>query len=147
MSDLESSQLGLSGENCMKQKNDVLASLSRVVRPLMISLLALLILAQPDASAQTGNSTLVGTVRDISGAAVPGAKVTVVNQATGVVKTVDSSAIGGYEFPFLADGVHTVSAEFAGFEKAEVRNIKLDIRNVGRIDLTIRPAQVSAVMT
>ena len=131
----------------MKQKNDVLASLSRVVRPLMISLLALLILAQPDASAQTGNSTLVGTVRDISGAAVPGAKVTVVNQATGVVKTVDSSAIGGYEFPFLADGVYTISVEFTGFEKAEVRNVELDVRNVGRIDFSIKPAKVAQAVT
>jgi outer membrane receptor protein involved in Fe transport len=131
----------------MKKKNDVLASLSRVMRPLMIPLLALLILAHPDASAQTGNSTLVGTVMDMSGAVVPGAKVTVLNQATGVVKTVDSSAIGGYEFPFLADGVYTISVEFTGFEKAEVRNVELDVRNVGRIDFSIKPAKVAQAVT
>jgi len=67
-------------------------------------------------------------------------------QATGVVKIVDSSAIGGYEFPFLADGVYTISVEFTGFEKAEVRNVTLDVRNVGRIDFSIKPAKVAQSM-
>jgi hypothetical protein len=130
----------------MRNKKDDLATLSRVFVALVIPLLVLT-LSYPNASAQTGSSSFVGTVTDQTGAIVPGAKVTVVNQATGVVKTVATNAVGEYEVDFLSDGTYTVSVEHPGFQKDEVRDVRLDVRSVGRVDFSIKPATGSTQVT
>ncbi len=54
------------------------------------------------AIAQTGGgATLVGTVKDASGAAVGGAKVTVINFATSFITEIKTAADGAYYVPIL----------------------------------------------
>jgi hypothetical protein len=60
---------------------------------------------------QSTEGRISGVVRDALGAAVPGATLTIVNQATGATQTVTSSADGSYAVS-LAPGVYSVTATF-----------------------------------
>ena len=119
---------------------------SRVIS-LVIMPVLLLTLLHVNVSAQAGNSTFVGTVTDQTGAVVPGAKVTIVNQASGVTNTKASSSVGAYEIPFLENGTYTVKVELAGFQVEEVRDVKLDVRSVGRVDFSLKPAKTTTEVT
>ena len=64
-------------------------------------------------------ATLTGTVRDISGAVVPNADVSIKNTATGIVRAVKSNSAGEYVAAALAPGQYNITVSVAGF-----RNIK-----------------------
>ena len=59
--------------------------------------------------------TIVGTVTDASGAAVPGAAVQVKNSGTGVTQSTTSDAQGRYRAPELIIGTYEISASKTGF--------------------------------
>jgi hypothetical protein len=61
----------------------------------------------PTLQAQYENGSLVGTIRDTSGAAVFGAVVTITNNATAVTAKVTTNGAGDYEIPSLRVGVYT----------------------------------------
>ena len=89
------------------------------MRNLCLALLApalLLCLAAP-ATAQRDMGTILGAVTDPSGAAIPGAAITIVEESTGVTDLVESDAAGNYIRPLIKPGTYTVSAETAGFKK------------------------------
>ena len=65
--------------------------------------------------AQYENGSVVGTIRDASGAAVPGAVVTITNNATGVTTKITANGAGDYEAPSLHVGAYTISASAPGF--------------------------------
>lgn len=65
----------------------------------------------------TGN--IEGNVQDPSGAAVPQAKVVLVNQANQISATTNTDGSGNYRFLSLAPGTYKVTAEAAGFGKSE----------------------------
>src|SRR3974390_3182363 len=71
------------------------------------------------AQAETGQIT--GTVTDPTGAAVPGARVTVRSAATGSVRTVDTSPEGTYTVTNLLPAEYRIAVEAAGFTKVERR--------------------------
>ena len=61
-------------------------------------------LAPATVSAQAVSGTILGTVKDASGAVVPGATVTLVNAGTGFSRTVVTDASGEYTAPSLPTG-------------------------------------------
>jgi len=67
-------------------------------------------------AAQTSTSQISGTVRDASGAVVPGAAVTLTNESTGVVLKQTATDAGVYAFPAIPVGVYTVKVEASGFK-------------------------------
>src|SRR4051812_4307249 len=71
------------------------------------------------AAAQTVTGEIRGTVRDSSGAVLPGVTVTVTNTGTGLTRTDTTSDTGTYVFPSLPIGRYTVTSELQGFRKAE----------------------------
>jgi outer membrane receptor protein involved in Fe transport len=72
-------------------------------------------------------ATLQGTVTDTSNAAIPGAKVVVHNQNTGVERTTQTDQSGAYLVPGLAPGVYTVTVTANGFQSFVIRELKLDV--------------------
>jgi protocatechuate 3,4-dioxygenase beta subunit len=67
------------------------------------------------ASSQTMTSgTVIGTVTDSTGAAIPGATVTITQSSTGTVRTTKTNESGQYRFPFLMPSEYVVSAEATG---------------------------------
>ena len=75
------------------------------------------------ALAQRDLGTLTGTVTDPSGAAVPNAKVTITEDATGLSYDVTTGANGEYTRPLLKPGTYTLTVEASGFRKAEQKNV------------------------
>ncbi len=70
------------------------------------------------ASAQTPTGSIIGVVRDPSGAAVAAASVKVLRISTGLTRTIATSGTGDYSVPVLPSGEYEVSVEAAGFERA-----------------------------
>ena len=87
--------------------------------------------------AQGTSGTIVGTVRDSSGATVAGAMVTVRNQQTNVARRVITSAEGEYTAPLLQPGTYDVSVEQPGFNKATHRDVRLDVNQTVRLDSSL----------
>ncbi len=84
---------------------------------LFVALLSTSLFAQRDLG------TVTGTVTDSQGAAVPNAKVTIVEDATGLVYDVTSSGDGTYTRPLLKPGTYSITVEAAGFQKTEQKGI------------------------
>lgn len=103
---------------------------------------ALLAFATP-AIAQFETATVVGTVRDSSGAVVPAAKVTLTNTATGVSAERLSDSNGNVEFFTVRIGPYLVTAEKDGFSIAVVDNLQVTVGARQRVDLTMAVGQVS----
>ena len=79
---------------------------------------AALCLAAAPAFAQFETATVLGTVRDRTGAVVPGATVTLPNLDTGVSQTKVTDGSGNYEFFTVRIGTYKVTAELSGFTPA-----------------------------
>jgi hypothetical protein len=103
---------------------------------LLGAVLALLAMAGT-AGAQTATGQITGTVRDTTGAVVPGATVTVHSDLTGMTRTATTNQNGAYSFPLLPVGTYSVSAELAGFSVAKQAGIRLQVDQTVRIDLTL----------
>lgn len=67
--------------------------------------------------AQVSTSQIEGRVTDQTGAVVPGAKVAVTNEGTGISYSTTTTSAGAYSFPSLLVGSYTISVEAAGFMK------------------------------
>ncbi len=110
-----------------------------VLRILYVSLI--LSLFSSAARAQFENGSLVGTIRDTSGAIVAGATVTVTNTATGIESKIVSDSSGNWEVPSLRVGTYHVTASMSGFTTAVADNISLSVGSRQRIDLTLQIGQ------
>jgi len=75
--------------------------------------------------AQSGTTSLRGTVTDSSSAAISGAKVTLSNNERGFSRTVTTGATGDYLFLQLQPGTYHLTVEMAGFRTAEQKEIQL----------------------
>jgi hypothetical protein len=95
------------------------------------------------ASAQTVVGRISGTIRDASGAVVPGASVTVTNAATNLVRAATTDGEGFYTVTNLPVGTYVVTAESAGFKRAEQRGVGLTADARLTIDLALEAGQVS----
>jgi hypothetical protein len=104
--------------------------------------LALTLGATP-ALAQFDSATVVGTVRDTSGAVVPGAKVTLTNAGTGISVVKQAAADGNYEFAAVRPGTYLVTAEQAGFAMAMADNVQIEVGARRRVDLQMPVGQVT----
>jgi hypothetical protein len=87
--------------------------------------------------AQYDNGSLLGTIKDATGAPIPGSTVTITNTATSIAVTTTTSATGDYDVPQLHVGVYTVQAKATGFSDATARNITVSVGNRQHIDLTL----------
>ncbi len=96
--------------------------------------------------AQFENGSIVGTVRDSSGAVIPEASVTATNKATGVVSTRTSNAEGSFEIPDLRVGQYDLLVTKPGFSSATATDIAVTISGRQRIDLTMSVGEASTTV-
>src|SRR5262245_29633854 len=94
-----------------------------------------------------GNGGISGSVTDPTGAAVPGAKIIVVEQATGNARTVNSDAGGLYTVSPLSPGGYRLSVESAGFQRYEQTNINLRVDERLRLDAILQLGQPKDVVS
>lgn len=89
-------------------------------------------------SAQVTTGSILGTIRDASGAVVPGAKVTVTDTGKGTSSTRQTDTDGNYNVPFLIPGAYNVSVEMSGFKRSVSNNIVLDIDQKAEVDFMLQ---------
>src|ERR1700756_3296058 len=116
-------------------------SLFRAIRTLALVVIALTLFAGVSTFAQTFRGTILGSVTDSSGAAVPGATVTIRNLDTGLTRTVTTSDDGSYAAPELPIGNYSVSVEKAGFKLGVVTGIKVEASSERRADVALQIGQ------
>src|SRR5439155_19701174 len=95
-------------------------------------------LSNPTADAQSTDGRLSGVVRDASGAAVPGAAVTITNQGTNAAPTVTSGADGSFSARVLP-GTYTGTAPIKGFGTQTRRDIKIHAGPAESAELPLPP--------
>ncbi|MFZ0062184.1 MAG: carboxypeptidase-like regulatory domain-containing protein, partial [Pyrinomonadaceae bacterium] len=92
-----------------------------------IFLLSLFVVALAiSALGQSNKATIVGTTKDPNDALVTGAKVTIINNATGVVREADSGEDGTFTVTNLEPGVYTVTVNASGFQTVTFENVQLE---------------------
>jgi hypothetical protein len=97
--------------------------------------------------AQSVSGTILGTVTDPSGAVMADTKVTVVNEGTGLTRTVTTDANGEYVVPSIPTGRYTVMAEITGFKTLALSNIELGVDQRARIDLKLEVGALTESVT
>lgn len=95
------------------------------------------------AYAQKVNGTIVGTVIDSSGAALPEATVTITDVNTLVVHSLVTNASGNYTANDLPPGSYKVTAQKTGFASVEQTGITLFVDSTQRVDVTLNTGTVS----
>ena len=99
------------------------------------------------AQSAIGGASLNGTITDPSGAAVPNAKVTVTNTATGLTRTTETSEVGLYSFTALPVGTYDLSVDAKGFKTTKHTGIPLQIGAVATIDVRVEVGNVQETVT
>jgi outer membrane receptor protein involved in Fe transport len=96
---------------------------------------------------QTNRGGISGTVTDISGGAVPGAKVTVTNAGTNQSVTITTSDSGSFSASSLEPVIYTIVVEAPNFKTAIVENIKVDTASVQTVNVTLEAGNISERVT
>ncbi len=115
-------------------------------RVLMICVLLAACAAGP-AFGQAVSGTILGTVTDATGAVRPNAKVTAVNEDTGLTRSVQSDSNGEFTFPSMPTGHYTLMAEETGFRTLSLSNIELGVAQRVKVDLKLESGAISETMT
>jgi hypothetical protein len=105
----------------------------RICLPLILGLVLLSTVAYGQETA-----SIVGTVTDPSGSAVPNAKVTITNTDTGIVRPTTSNVTGSFAAHELTIGRYTVRVEAGGFKASERTGIVLNVNDTVRADIALQ---------
>jgi hypothetical protein len=114
---------------------------------LIIITAAMFSLSLPSAWAQTNRASITGTVRDTSGAVVPGVEVTATNTGTNEPTKTVSNQDGIYLIPNLFPGQYSVEFKRDGFDTLLRPSIMLESTQVARIDAALKVGAVSSSIT
>ncbi|HTV09692.1 MAG TPA: carboxypeptidase regulatory-like domain-containing protein [Candidatus Aquilonibacter sp.] len=95
------------------------------------------------APCQETRATLTGFVTDSTGAAIPGAAITVVNTATGATVHVKSNGQGTYTVPFLQPGPYKISAQMNGFKAYVHSGLELQVDATVKENIVLQVGSVA----
>ncbi len=98
---------------------------------------AVFIVLSGTAHAQAVRGTLLGTVHDGQGAAIPGATVTAVETQTNISRTVVTNQSGNYVFANMKDGLYKVETELTGFKKFSRDGVEVKVNSTVRVDVVL----------
>ena len=96
---------------------------------------------------QVVGASLSGTVRDDSGAGLPGAAVLVKNTETGAVRTLVTDENGRYSAPSISIGQYQVTASKEGFNSQRKTGIDLVVGQTTVVDLTLPVGELKQAIT
>ena len=114
-------------------------------RPVGVVFAALVILglACPTLRAQVDTGTILGTIKDQSGAVIPHAKVSLTNEGTNFTITTTAGGDGSYVFTPLKIGTYSVTAQVPGFRKTTHVGVAVNIQQQTVVNLTLVPGEVT----
>jgi len=117
------------------------------VKRVVLGLVVALCLLPVGLAAQAVTGTILGTVTDTSGAAVPGATVTLTNQGTGLTRSIVTDQAGEYTAPSLPTGKYKIVAELPGFKTATLSDIELTVDTKVRVNARLEVGTVAETVT
>ena len=116
------------------------------VRGLALGLFTLVVFAAPIA-AQERTGSIAGSVRDSSGAILPGATVQATSPSLVGIQTAIADGQGSYRFPALTPGLYEITATLQGFNTAKVTDVRITIGQLLKIDLALSLATLTESVT
>ena len=120
-------------------------SLRSSTRALVAS--GLLIPALTSMEAQAVYGSVYGTVSDSSGAAVAGAKVTVIDTQKGTVLTTTTNSGGSWTVDHLVPDTYTVKIEAASFSNSESQPLEIHADSAQKVDVALNAAGATQTVT
>jgi hypothetical protein len=112
-----------------------------IILAIFAALLALPVYGQSDRGAITG------TVTDLSGAIIPGAKVTITNLNNGEAREATTTREGYFTFPELTANPYRLTVEAKGFKIAVLDNIQVGVQTMRRADVQLQAGDISETVT
>lgn len=112
-----------------------------------LKILAFVLLISLTIIGQTNKGGISGTVTDTNGAVVPGAKVTITNEATKQSIVVNSSSSGAYIVNTLDPALYTVLVEAPNFKKALIQGVKVNTAAVSTVNVAVQAGNVAEEVT
>ncbi|MDQ2944786.1 MAG: carboxypeptidase-like regulatory domain-containing protein, partial [Acidobacteriota bacterium] len=113
------------------------------MRSRFLAVSALLFMAATVLFAQVDAGSITGSVRDTSGAVIPGAKVTLTNDDTGLIVTGTSGGAGEYTFAPIKIGHYSIAAEVKGFQRVEHTRVTIEVQQRVLVDFVLPPGQMT----
>src|SRR5713226_8384192 len=110
-------------------------------------LLALIALGTGLVFAQGSTATIIGTVKDVSGAVLPAASITVKQLETGLTRTIEADTSGYYSIPSLPVGPYEVTAEKMGFRREVRRGIDLVVAQEAVVNIILQVGSLEQQVT
>src|SRR6267154_6685584 len=108
-----------------------------MVRGKGLAIVLLLVLGTCESFAQVSTARIVGTVRDATGALIPGVTINIKYLDTGNTRRTVTSETGNYTVPLLPVGPYEITTTMPGFKEAVRRGINLVVGQEAVIDLTL----------
>jgi hypothetical protein len=102
-----------------------------------MSLLLVALLVPAIVTAQVDMGSVSGALHDPSGAAIPGATVSLTNEDTGIAASTVTGGEGEYTFTPVKIGRYNVSASAAGFKSVKQNNVTVDVQQNVRLDISL----------
>jgi hypothetical protein len=102
-----------------------------------LRLLVLFLLSALCAFSQSFTATILGSVKDATGAVVPNATISALNLATNLRSETLSDASGLYVIPQLAPGRYRIEASAAGFKKFVQDGVILQVQQQARVEISL----------
>jgi len=115
---------------------------------LLAGCVAFAVVTNPDSAfAQLPTATILGTVRDSSGAVIPGADVAARNTETGQARMTVSAEDGSYRFNALLIGNYEVRAELPGFQSVVRSGLTLTVGQEAVVNFTLEPGSLQETIS
>lgn len=111
-----------------------------------LTCLCLLLLAANPVFGQFETASVLGYVRDSSGAAIPGANVSLINEATKSQVTVRSDGQGAYQFSDVKVGQYHVTAQAKGFDLSSTEAFSVQVNAHQRVDVALKIGSAAEVV-
>ncbi len=110
---------------------------------LQFSAFALIVLLTAATLSASPTGSIAGSVKDPSGAVIPGAKLTLTNLATNARVEAESDANGAFQFLQLAPAVYSLAGEAQGFKKFTAGDVVVQVDQITHLDIALQVGSIT----
>ena len=118
-----------------------------MIRKSLLACVFVLVVFVTIAEAQTDQGRITGTIKDGSGAIIPGAKISVRNEKTNAERTTEANSDGSFVIANLSPASYTITGKSEGLGPTEVPGVNLQVGEERKVDLVLQLASVTSQIT